>query len=80
MVFGHSVGPMVPKALPFVVTCLHDAMVHGFISSSELMRVVTLELRRSSRQESFCRGNLVLNLVRNSKYVSDLCDPSGRAI
>ena len=30
--------PMMPKALPFLVTCRHDAIVHGFVNSIVMTR------------------------------------------
>ena len=69
--------PMVPKVLPFVVTCRHDAIVHGFINSVAIIFETTLLLRWNKRQEAFCNGNWLLNCVRNLRSVMQCVEPSG---
>ena len=72
--------PMVPKALPFVVTCRHNAIVHGFVNSVAIIFETTLLFRWNKRQEAFCKGNCLLNCVRNSRSVMRCVEPSGSMV
>ena len=43
--------PMIPEALPFDVTCRHDAIVHGSVKSIAMTLETVAEFRRNSRQD-----------------------------
>jgi hypothetical protein len=67
----HEVGPMVPIALPFVVSRIHDPIGDGCIRSSEKTSELSLSASRNSFQDAFCVSEKSeLNLSRNARSVS----------
>ena len=67
----HEVCPMVPIALPFVVSRIHDPIGDGCIRSSEKTSELSLSANWNSLQDAFCVSEKSeLNLSRNARSVS----------